>query len=145
MLLQKFVRGTHASVSLVADGRQRAVALAVNGQTIRGSHSFSYRGGETPLRHRHAARAADLAVAACQAIPGLRGYVGVDVVLSEAGAVVIEINPRLTTAYVGLRQVVEQNVAALIVDACAGALPRPLHPRRRVRFTAAGRVRVSRR
>src|SRR6185295_8199818 len=145
MLVQEFVRGTPASVSLVADGRQRAVALAVNAQTIRGSHPFSYRGGETPLRHPHAARAAALAVAACEAIPGLRGYVGVDVVLSEAGAVVIEVNPRLTTAYLGVRRAIDQNVAALIVDACAGMLPPPPHPRRRVRFTAAGRVSVTRR
>jgi predicted ATP-grasp superfamily ATP-dependent carboligase len=143
MLLQQFVRGVPASVSLVADGQQHAVALAVNGQTIRGSVPFSYRGGETPLRHPQAARAADVAVAACEAIPGLRGYVGVDMVLSESDAAIIEINPRLTTAYVGLRRAMAENIAALIVDACAGTLPDPPHPCRRVRFTAAGRVSVA--
>jgi predicted ATP-grasp superfamily ATP-dependent carboligase len=79
-------------------------------------------------------------VAACEAIPGLRGYVGVDLVLSDTDAVLIEINPRLTTAYVGLRRALEQNVAALIVDACAGSLPAPPRRCRHVRFTAAGRV-----
>ncbi|RKZ48302.1 MAG: hypothetical protein DRQ58_04820, partial [Gammaproteobacteria bacterium] len=33
---------------------------------------------------------------------GLWGYIGVDLIVTEAGAVVVEINPRLTTSYVGL-------------------------------------------
>jgi len=140
MLLQQFIRGTHASVSLVADGRH-AVALAVNRQSIRESAPFRYRGGETPIRHARSACAAAAAVCACESIPGLRGYVGIDLVLTDAGAAIIEINPRLTTAYVGLRCVLPYNVAALVVDACHGRLPKPPRAHRRVRFTAAGRVR----
>jgi predicted ATP-grasp superfamily ATP-dependent carboligase len=49
----------------------------------------------------------------------------------------------LTTAYVGLRRALEQNVAALIVNACAGSLPERPRRCRHVRFTAAGRVSVA--
>ena len=38
-----------------------------------------------------------------QAIPGLRGFAGIDVVWhAQRGPVVIEVNPRVTCAYVGL-------------------------------------------
>ena len=139
LLLQRYVRGVAASVSLLADGR-RAVALAVNAQSVRASRPFSYRGGVTPLDHPHVERAVVAALRTCEAIPGLRGYVGVDLVLTESDAVVIEVNPRLTTAYLGVRSALEENVAALALAACAGVLPAPPSVQRRVRFTAAGRI-----
>jgi predicted ATP-grasp superfamily ATP-dependent carboligase len=139
VLLQQYVEGTAASVSLLADGRH-AVALTVNAQSVRSSRPFSYRGGRTPFDHPLASRAIEAAVDTCQALPGLRGFVGVDLVLTATDAIVIEVNPRLTTAYLGVRSALEENVAALAVRACAGVLP-PLPPvRRRVRFTAAGRI-----
>ena len=49
-------------------------------------------------------------------------------------------NPRLTTAYLGVRSAFEENIAALALAACAGyAAGCPPLPRR-VRFTAAGRI-----
>jgi hypothetical protein len=68
--------------------------------------------------------AIELACSAAKLIPGLRGYVGVDLVLTGESAQVLEINPRLTTSYVGLRQVSETNLAGAIWDACInGVLP----------------------
>jgi len=139
-LLQRYVAGVAASVSLVADGR-RAVVLAVNAQWVGPvKRAFSYRGGMTPLDHRQAHQAADAAVRAVEACPGLRGLVGVDLVLTPSRAIVIEINPRLTTAYVGLRASLDENVAALALQACAGVLPAAGRARRVVSFTAAGRI-----
>jgi tyramine---L-glutamate ligase len=139
LLLQRYVAGDAASVSLLADGR-RAVALAVNAQQMRAARPFSYRGGRTPLDHPLAGQAVEAAVRTCRALPGLRGYVGVDLVLTDSEAVVIEVNPRLTTAYLGVRSAFEGNVAALALAACAGTLPAPPPAQRRVRFTAAGRI-----
>lgn len=53
------------------------------------------------------------------AIPGLEGYVGVDLVAAPSGPVVIEVNPRLTTSYCGLRQATGLNLAARVL----GAIP----------------------
>ena len=142
LVIQRYVPGRAASVSLLTNGRG-AVALAVNAQQVIASAGFSYRGGTTPFDHPLAAAAAAAASRACSAVPGLRGYVGVDVVLSEAGPVVIEVNPRLTMSYLGVRAVLEENVAAMAIDACRGKLPQPAVVRRRARFTASGRVRQS--
>jgi len=154
LLLQRYVPGVAASVSLLADG-ERAVALAVNAQWVRASRGprgrsrnragvpwlpFFYRGGKTPFDHPLAGRAVEAALRTCHAISGLRGYIGVDMVLTESEAVVIEVNPRLTTAYLGIRAVLEENVATLALAACAGALPTPPIAQRRVRFTSAGRI-----
>jgi predicted ATP-grasp superfamily ATP-dependent carboligase len=139
LVMQRFVRGRAASVSLVADGH-RAVPLAVNEQRITAAAAFRYGGGSTPLDHPQAAAAADAAAQTCAAIPGLHGYVGVDLVLTDTGPIVIEVNPRLTLAYLGLRVTVDENVAALAMAACEGRLPAPLTPRRRTHFTASGRI-----
>lgn len=137
VLLQRFVAGAPASVSLLCDGRGARV-LAVNAQHL--SPTFIYGGGETPLKAPLARRAARVAVKACQAHPGLRGYVGIDVVLGDGEVFVLDINPRLTTAYLGLRASLPANVAALALEACEGRLPRVPAACRRVRFTASGRV-----
>ncbi len=50
-------------------------------------------------------------------IPGLRGYVGIDVVWSADGPVVIEVNPRVTCAYVGLSAALGRNLAGEILGA----------------------------
>jgi len=140
VVLQPYVQGSAASVSLLANGAD-AVALAVNEQTLAVSPPFAYCDGTTPFDHPRAAEAIAAATAACRAVPGLRGFVGVDVILTDADAVAIEINPRLTTAYLGVRAALDENVAALAIAACAGVLPAPVpRARRRVRFSAAGRV-----
>jgi predicted ATP-grasp superfamily ATP-dependent carboligase len=50
------------------------------------------------------------------AIPGLAGYVGVDLILTRNGPIIVEINPRLTTAYVGLRKSIGVNPVAMIIN-----------------------------
>ena len=52
------------------------------------------------------------------AVPGLRGYVGVDLVWHpQRGPVLIEINPRVTMAYVGLSAALDRNLAAAVIAA----------------------------
>ena len=139
LVMQRFVPGRAASVSLIADGH-RAVPMAVSAQRVTAAPGLSYHGGSTPFDHPQAEAAATAASRTCAAIPGLRGYVGVDLVLTSSAAVVIEVNPRLTMSYLGLRAVLEENVAALALEACHGRLPRRPVARRHARFTAAGRV-----
>jgi predicted ATP-grasp superfamily ATP-dependent carboligase len=148
VLLQEFVRGVPASVSLLCDGRHAAV-LSINGQAVKPGREFVYGGGRTPLVHPLAERGIEAAVRACQALPNLRGYVGVDLVLRDREAVVIEVNPRLTTSYLGVRAALrgpngDGNIAAMAIEACGGTLPLPPRPRRRIDFTAGGRLAVRR-
>jgi tyramine---L-glutamate ligase len=134
ILLQSFAGGVPASVSLLIS-RERSLPLSLNRQLIGGGSPFKYSGSEVPFEHKAGQRAVDLARSAVGLIPELRGYVGVDLVLTEDSAQVIEINPRLTTSYVGLRQIAQVNLAGAIWDACMnGIFPE--------RISLAGRIMI---
>lgn len=53
-----------------------------------------------------------------RAIPGLVGYWGADMILAADGQLtLVEVNPRLTTPYIGLSKLLTENPAELILDA----------------------------
>lgn len=117
LLCQPYIEGIHASVSVLA-AADRSVPLSLNLQRVCPGKPFVYSGSTVPFHYRNSSGAMDLACRAVRQIPGLRGYVGVDLVMSEDSVEIIEINPRLTTSYIGLRQVSGKNLSALIYDAC---------------------------
>jgi predicted ATP-grasp superfamily ATP-dependent carboligase len=117
ILLQSFTCGIHASVSLLI-ARDRCLPLSLNRQMIKEGLPFHYHGSQVPFVHQSEGRALELACTAAGLIPGLSGYVGVDLVLASDVVQLIEINPRLTTSYIGLCQVSRINIARAIWDAC---------------------------
>ncbi len=123
VLVQKYVEGQAASVSLLV-AEERSIALSLNSQRVRAGVPFAYDGGVASLPHPRSEEARELARKAVALVPGLRGYVGVDLVLGRETCWLIEINPRPTTSYVGLRRVIALNMAAAVWDACRdGVLP----------------------
>jgi len=132
--------GTPVSlVALLADGQ--AYLLPAGQQSIDLQHSL-YHGGELPIAANLADRARQLARQTLAALPAGRGLVGIDMILGDEERadrdVVIEVNPRVTTSYVGLRAALDMNLASLLVG-----LDRPHEApqaARHVRFTAAGEV-----
>ncbi len=123
ILLQSLASGIHISVSLLI-ARSRCLPLSLNRQLIQAGLPFKYRGSQVPFHHQAGDNVFELARSAVSLIPGLNGYVGVDLVLVNDGALLIEINPRLTTSYIGLRQVTPVNLAQLIWEASkSGILP----------------------
>jgi predicted ATP-grasp superfamily ATP-dependent carboligase len=123
MRLEQFCPGGPASVAVLCGERQR-VALPACWQHLSADGRFTYRGGAIIEESSLAQRAESLAIKALEAMPPSRGYVGVDLVLGDASDgsedVVIEINPRVTTSYVGLRRAVEQNIGELMLDVARG-------------------------
>ena len=141
LIVQDFVPGRAASVALLI-GPEQIVPLLPTFQHLSDDGRFTYLGGELPIPPALAERAVSLGRRAVGCVPGLRGYVGVDLVLGDAADgsqdYAIEINPRLTTSYVGLRAMAETNLAGAMLDVCAG---RPVEVRwkpGRVRFTPDG-------
>jgi predicted ATP-grasp superfamily ATP-dependent carboligase len=124
MIVQPYVRGRAVSVACLV-GPHRCIPLPSAGQRLSADGRLHYEGGFLPLPPPWKERAQRLAERAARAVPGLRGYVGVDVVLGEAadgsGDAVIEINPRLTTSYVGLRRLARFNLAEALLAVAAGA------------------------
>lgn len=118
-IAQEFIRGEAASVSLLSTGK-KSVALSLNKQdvTLAGPNGVSsYEGGTVPFDHWLKQEAFRVSQRVVEAFPGLRGYFGVDFVLTEHKVFVIDANPRLTTSYIGLRSVAGFNVAKALLDA----------------------------
>lgn len=128
-ILQPYVEGRPASVAFLTGPRQ-TIPLLPAAQRISPDGRFRYLGGRLPLPAALCDRAVRLASRAVAAVPGLAGYVGVDLVLgtAEDGSrdYVLEINPRLTTSYVGLRAMTETNLAAAMVEVVAGRQIEPI-------------------
>jgi predicted ATP-grasp superfamily ATP-dependent carboligase len=112
--LERFVPGLAVSAAFLCGPASR-VALEPCKQRISEDGRLRYLGGELPLTSGLADRARALADRALAAFPPAVGYIGVDLVLGRApdGSedVVIEVNPRLTTSYVGIRAAVKGNLA----------------------------------
>jgi predicted ATP-grasp superfamily ATP-dependent carboligase len=115
--------GVPASVAFLAGPRQ-CIALPAAEQCLSDDGRFGYLGGRLPLAPALQERAQRLATRATGTVPGLAGYFGVDLVLGpdEDGAddVVVEINPRLTTSYVGLRRLARGNLMEALLAVSAG-------------------------
>jgi tyramine---L-glutamate ligase len=123
ILLQSLADGIHASVSLLVT-KDRRLPLSLNRQLMKAGLQFQYLGSQVPFYHNLGECALNLACNAASLIPGLNGYVGVDLVLGDDEAQLIEVNPRLTTSYIGLRQVAQINLAQAIWNGCRlGELP----------------------
>jgi tyramine---L-glutamate ligase len=137
-LIQEFVPGQPASIAFLI-GPKQTIPLLPTFQHISTDGRFCYLGGELPIPPDLADRAVALGLQAVDAIAGLSGYVGVDLVLGDRD-VAIEINPRLTTSYVGLRALAETNLAGAMLDVCAGKPVNLKWKTGKVTFTADGTV-----
>jgi predicted ATP-grasp superfamily ATP-dependent carboligase len=128
-LLQPLVPGQPASVTFLV-GPCQTLALQPASQCLSTDGRFHYLGGCLPLDRPLARRASALAQQAIGTVAGLGGFIGVDLVLGEAADgshdCVIEINPRPTTSYLGLRQLAEDNLADAMLRIVRGEKAAPL-------------------
>jgi len=139
LIAQPWIAGEAMSLSVVAVPG-RVVVLSVNRQRLRLRPAALHLEAIEVNCEPASAPLASLAERVAAAIPGLRGYFGIDFVRTPTGPVVIEVNPRLTTSYAGLRTALGVNVAEWVVaGATGGSLPpAPDHQGRAVRLTLNG-------
>jgi predicted ATP-grasp superfamily ATP-dependent carboligase len=125
-IAQPWLDGKPASLSLLCRDSE-AVLLSANLQHVvaRGNR-FELQGIHVNGLPDPEAHYAGLARAVASSIPGLWGYVGVDFMLAPEGPVVLEVNPRLTVSYAGMRRVLAANAAAMIMDMLDNRSPLPV-------------------
>lgn len=121
VLLQDFIHGQPCSVSLISNG-SKAIPISLNLQKIKFDElGFEYGGGKVPWDHPLKYEAMQVAKKAVESIKGLKGYVGVDLILADK-VYLLEINSRLTTPYVALRNLTDFNMVMAIINAINGYL-----------------------
>jgi predicted ATP-grasp superfamily ATP-dependent carboligase len=123
-IVQEFVAGRPASVSVIGTGRQ-ARAVAANEQLIgaawTGAEAFRYSGNITPLEPPFPGLE-EMAEEIVSRL-GLVGSNGVDFLLTDSGPVVVEVNPRFQGSLDSVEMATGLNVFQAHVDAFSGLLP----------------------
>jgi predicted ATP-grasp superfamily ATP-dependent carboligase len=117
-IVQEYLEGKAVSVSLLcADGKAMAISLNEQNVTLSSPDGVScYIGGAVPFFSEIKQEAFKLAEAVAGCFPGLKGYVGIDMILTAACPVVVDVNPRLTTSFVGLSRITNFNFTNAIAD-----------------------------
>jgi predicted ATP-grasp superfamily ATP-dependent carboligase len=118
-MVQEYLAGESISVSLLCT-ESKAVSVSLNKQnvTLSSPNSASgYMGGAVPFHSEMEQKIFRTAEAVVNCFSGLKGYVGIDMILTNTGPVVVDVNPRLTTSYIGLSRVTDFNMADAIIDA----------------------------
>jgi predicted ATP-grasp superfamily ATP-dependent carboligase len=152
--LEAFLAGTPVGVSCLCGPAGINVLPPVR-QRFSGGAAPRYLGGSLPCDALLAVRAERLARRAVEAVSrashcNALGWVGVDMILGDRddgrGDRVLEVNPRLTTSFVGLAALFPQSLVRAMIDAAEGRLPQlavAWAVGRALEFEAAGRVRVN--
>ena len=121
VIVQEFIEGTDISVSLLCDG-STAIPISLNKQIIDlTGDKGTYLGGQIPFESKFKDLAFKTAIKAVESIDGLKGFVGVDLVISNdekdiEDVYVLEINSRFTTPYAGLKKIANINIGSSIID-----------------------------
>jgi predicted ATP-grasp superfamily ATP-dependent carboligase len=141
---QLFIPGKPVSVALmIPESGGETEVFPVAEQSLSDDGRFFYKGGRIPAREVDQTSIQAAALGACRCVPGLRGYVGVDLIVpagEPSRPIVVEINPRLTTSYLGYRALAIDNLAGRMLP---GRTNIPIEWRSgEVEFDAAGNVKA---
>lgn len=119
MIIQPHVAGLPCSIAAVLDDHGGLAALLPPAaQHLSDDGRLKYLGGHCPFDTPLSNALNELVLSTARSIHGLRGYVGFDLLLPHSGPkrpLLVEINPRLTTSYLGYRTLARDNLAAWLL------------------------------
>jgi predicted ATP-grasp superfamily ATP-dependent carboligase len=115
-IIQPMIRGIPASLSVLCD-KGHCRVIGYNEQIIEQQNNrLQYTGTRVNSLLDYKDQLDQLANSVVAVLSELRGYIGMDVIIGYDKITVVEINPRLTTSYVALRESINLNPAGLILD-----------------------------
>ncbi|MDY7575158.1 ATP-grasp domain-containing protein [Actimicrobium sp. CCI2.3] len=116
VILQPYVAGRPCSLSLLC-GSNEVFLLGCSEQRIAAAdHRIHYLGSTVNSISDTDGRLERLARDVVAAIPGLWGYVGIDIMITQHGPVVLGVNPRMTMCHAGLHDSIGVNPAGMLVE-----------------------------
>ncbi len=149
-ILQPWIQGSAGSVAVLC-GPDELVVLPAMYQNIAFENSLTdqnvqYFGGRGPWKNVPQTTIEAFAKSVIAALPGSpAGWIGIDFVQTiaeknEVQLVAIEVNPRLTTSYIGLREIVVENLADLLFQTATGQKVRYSLSGRSITFDSLGKL-----
>lgn len=119
-VVQPFIDGDALSLSVLCSHGE-AVLLACNRQIVdTDGAKLRQAGVEVNGAVEYFEQMQSLVRRVVAGIPGLQGFIGIDLIMTTTGPVILEINPRLTTAYAGISESIGANALQLLLEVCLG-------------------------
>ncbi|PHS24070.1 MAG: hypothetical protein COA83_08715 [Methylophaga sp.] len=119
LIIQPYIEGHHISLNLLCSDDD-CMVLAINQQHIKNKNNQLFFSGSTvngvDENILNFSDASHIAMRVYQAIAGLWGFIGIDLIVTENAILVVDINPRLTSSYVGLANSLTHNPAELLLS-----------------------------
>ena len=125
-IIQEYIEGDPMSVSIINDQPYEKTIenipkiLSINAQNLQitdFTKDSAYLGGSTPIDQFEQLKIQIEDILKCVDLSAFKGYFGIDFVKKADNSLsFIEINPRLTTSYVGIRNVLEFNPMELLLN-----------------------------
>ncbi len=117
-VIQPFVEGKAVSTAAVRTDRGWSVLPLVE-QRVVGRKCLEYHGGVLCIDGQIQSEGLTKTILSClDAVRADRGWIGIDLIEPTHGpSVVVDVNPRLTTSYVGYRRATDCNLAELLLNA----------------------------
>jgi predicted ATP-grasp superfamily ATP-dependent carboligase len=118
-LVQEYIEGDELSVSIINIPNPKqlgvidSIILSINNQKVTSlgpNKEFLYLGGSTPVKNYDVIRDGLEEILNSLDLTYFKGYFGIDFIRKNDNSIcLIEINPRLTTSYIGIRNVLDYN------------------------------------
>ena len=114
-LIQPYVAGQAVSLSCLFKDTQAWLLCCNQQQIVEKNQQFNLQACKVNVANPQRSFYQQLIQQVAQAIPGLWGYIGIDLIESAQGPLILEVNPRLTTSYVGIQAATGLNVAQQVL------------------------------
>ncbi|MHC1627616.1 MAG: ATP-grasp domain-containing protein [Candidatus Nezhaarchaeales archaeon] len=117
-IIQEFVNGISISVNVLSS-EDIVIPLSVNLQKVSLKNPIehsSYIGNVVPYEESKDL-AISMALKTIKSLGHVKGFFGVDMILKDHELYVVEVNPRLTTSYLALREISASNILEIMVKA----------------------------
>jgi predicted ATP-grasp superfamily ATP-dependent carboligase len=122
-VIQTYIDGTPLSLSLLNFNRSKPrvnpILLSINTQELLiedNKKDSEYFGGYTPYWEYGGIKKKISRIINSAKFPEFSSFFGIDFILRKDEVIFIEINPRLTTPYVGLRKILPYNLMELLME-----------------------------
>ncbi len=116
VVLQPYVAGRPCSLSLLCGSNEVFLLGCSEQRIVAADNQIHYLGSTVNCISDTGGRLEQLARRVVAAIPGLWGYVGIDVIITEQGPVVLGVNPRMTMCHAGLHDSIGVNPAGMLIE-----------------------------
>lgn len=115
VLIQDFIEGIDISVSLVAN-KDNVTFLSINRQNIvKHNGKLIFKGCQTRIENSLEDEIIKISKKIIKSIYGLKGFIGIDYIISNSKIYFVEINARLTTSFITLSETCNENLTEAII------------------------------